>query len=259
MSVASRKGLLAAAGPDTVVVARTASVRNAFRGTAGEGNLRTFQPELQLPMSMRISQLAFSADENYLVLSAENGGGLAVYDVEALLNGSTQTAFELSTNGQALRALIPNPTPEKGELFAVITADGNLLMANLKDRNFIAGPNGNVLKTGVSCVSWSVRGKQLVAGMGDGSAYQITPEGVGKGDIPKPPNADSGTFGKYLLSDRKYDGTNRNSFVNNMAGEQCIPFSPHPISFSKRRYPDFKFSPHYKESYHEQFHVSEDF
>lgn len=146
---------------------------------------------------MRISQLAFSADESYLVLSAETGGGLAIYDVQALLQGSTQSAFELSTNSESLRALVPNPTPEKGELFAVVTTSGKLMMANLKERNLISGSNGPVLKEGVSCVSWSARGKQLVAGLGDGSAYQMTPEGVGKAEIPKPPSIVDSQFGMY--------------------------------------------------------------
>jgi nucleoporin NUP159 len=198
MSVASHKGLVAAAGPDAITVATTASVRKAFDGpSARDGNFKPFQPQMQLPMPMRISQLAFSADEFYLVLSAEVGGGLAVYEVQALLQGSTQSAFELSTNGQALRALVPNPTPEKGELFAVVTADGNLMMANLKERNFISGPNGQALKHGVSCVSWSTKGKQLVAGLGDGTVYQMTPEGEGKGEIPRPPSVDGGYYGEY--------------------------------------------------------------
>ena len=198
MSIASRKKLLAAGGPDAVVLALTDTVRKAFETPKPAGSdHHTLKPELTLPMPMRISQLAFSADDNYLVLSAENGGGLAVYDVQALMNGSTtQTAFELPTNGQALRTLLPNPTPEKAELFAVVTVDGNLLMANLKERSFVSGPNGQILKSGVSCVSWSARGKQLVAGLGDGTAHQITPEGAGKGDIPKPPKL-SNEHGKF--------------------------------------------------------------
>jgi nucleoporin NUP159 len=200
MSVASHKGLVAAAGPDAVIVATTESVRKAFDGPeSGDGHVKPFQPQLKLPMPMRISQLAFSADESYLVLSAENGGGLAVYEVQALLQGNTQSAFELSTNGQALRALTPNPGSEKCELFAVVTTDGNLMMANLKERNFIQGPNGQVLKDGVSCISWSTKGKQLVAGLGNGTAYLMTPEGAEKGDIPKPPNVSDGDHGKSFL------------------------------------------------------------
>lgn len=197
MSVASQQGLLAAAGPDAVILATTESVRKAFEETQAAGlKLKAFQPQLTIPMPMRVSQLAFSADEKYLVLSAENGGGLAVYEVQSLLQGSNASAFELSTNGSALRALIPNPKPERAELFALVTNDGQLMMANLKERNFISGQNGQVLKDAVSCISWSTQGKQLVAGLGNGSAYQMTPEGAGKAEIPKPPNVGNADHGK---------------------------------------------------------------
>jgi nucleoporin NUP159 len=196
---------VAAAGPDAIILASTESVRKAFEGpNPGDSNVKPFQPQLKIPMAMRISQVAFSADESYLVLSAEVGGGLAVYDVQALMQGSTQTAFELSTNGQALRALTPNPTPEKGELFAAVTADGKLMMANLKERAFVSGPNRHVLKDGVSCISWSAKGKQLVAGLGNGTAYQMTPEGEGKAEIPRPPDVDAAQHGNLSPTSLKY-------------------------------------------------------
>lgn len=182
LSIASRKGLVAAAGPDQITISSTESVRKAFEAEkTGDSDVRDFNPQLKLAMPMRISQLAFTADENYLVLSAESGGGLAVYDVQSLLSGSTNTAFELPTNGESLRALVPNPTAEKGELCAIVTANGNLHMADLKERR-ISDP----LKSQVSCVTWSSKGKQLCAGLADGSIHQMTPEGAGKADIPRP-------------------------------------------------------------------------
>ncbi|KAK2626646.1 hypothetical protein QTJ16_003821 [Diplocarpon rosae] len=190
MGIASQRGLVAAAGPDAVILATTESVRKAFEGSTGD--VKPFQAQLKLQMPMRISQLAFSADEQYLVLSAETGGGLAVYEAQALLQGNTQPAFQISTESLSLRALVPNPTPEKGELFALVTTDGKLMMANLKEKKIMSGPNGAVLKDGVSCISWSAKGKQLVAGLGDGTGYQLTPEGEGKAQIPRPPNTGLG-------------------------------------------------------------------
>ncbi|CAG8961098.1 hypothetical protein HYFRA_00002641 [Hymenoscyphus fraxineus] len=195
ISIASKKGLFAAAGPNEIVLAYTKAVREAYQSSEqGEDNVKPFQPQLRLPMPMRVSQVAFSADESWLVLSAETGGGLAVYDVQALMTGSTEPKFQIPTNSQALRSLVPNPTPEKGELFAAVTVEGNLLMANLKEQTFVPGPNGPILKDGVHCVSWSTRGKQLVAGLRDGSAFQMTPEGVGKGEIPQPPGLENNPF-----------------------------------------------------------------
>ncbi|KAI0829998.1 hypothetical protein F5Y06DRAFT_282542, partial [Hypoxylon sp. FL0890] len=200
LSIASRQGLVAAAGPDAVVLASTEAVRKAFDGPKdGDSDIRTFQPQLKLPLPIRICQLAFTADETYLILSAEQGGGLAVYEVQALQQGSTQAAFEIPTNGESLRALVPNPRPERGELCAVVTNEGKLLMANMKERNFIPGPNGQILKDQVSCVAWSNMGKQLVAGLGDGTMLQMTPEGTIKAEIPRPPDLTPSYFVSSLV------------------------------------------------------------
>ncbi|KAI1202422.1 hypothetical protein F5X97DRAFT_237569 [Nemania serpens] len=191
LSIASRRGLVAAAGPDGVAVASTDAVRKAFEAPKdGESETRLFTPQLKIPLSLRISQLTFSADEAYLILSAEQGGGLAVYDVNALQQGSTQTAFQIPTNGQSLRALVPNPRPEKAELCAVVTNDGKLLMANFKEGGFVSRDPSKILREQVSCVAWSNRGKQLVAGLGDGTMCQLTPEGDVKAEIPRPPQLD---------------------------------------------------------------------
>ncbi|KAG6007289.1 hypothetical protein E4U21_006207 [Claviceps maximensis] len=185
LSVASRKGLVAAAGPDQIIIATTESVRKAFASAKdGDSEVRSFEPQLRIPAPTRISHLAFTADEKYLIMSAESGGGLAVYDVQSLVQGSTNSAFELPTNGESIRFIAPNPSVEKAELCAVVTTKGNLCMANLNERNV-----SNPLRTQVSCLSWSVRGKQLCAGMGDGTICQMTPEGEVKADIPRPPNS----------------------------------------------------------------------
>ncbi|KAI3331896.1 hypothetical protein HD806DRAFT_478638 [Xylariaceae sp. AK1471] len=195
LSIASRRGLVAAAGPDAVVVTSTDAVRKAFESPKdGDSEVRSFTPQLKLPLPLRICQLAFSADEAYLIISAEQGGGLAVYDVDALQQGTTQSAFEISTMGESLRALVPNPRLEKAELCAIVTSEGKLLMANLKERNFVSGGSGQVLKDQVSCVAWSNKGKQLVAGLGDGTMRQLTPEGDVKADIPRPPELDSNYY-----------------------------------------------------------------
>ena len=197
LSIASRKGLVAAAGPDAVVIASTELVRKAFANPQeGDSEIRSFEPQLRIPFPIRICQLAFTADENYLILSAEQGGGLAVYDVQSLLQGSTQTAFEIPTNGESLRALAPNPSVEKAELCAVVTNEGKLLMANMKARDFAPGRNGQILRDQVSCIAWSNKGKQLVAGLGDGTVVQMTPEGDVKAEIPRPPELNASYFGK---------------------------------------------------------------
>ena len=196
LSVASKKGLLAAAGLDTVIIASTDSVRQAYDTSTGDGDIKPFTPQLTLNLGMRISQVVFSADENFLILSAQNGGGLAVYEVANLMNGATQSSFEISTNGMTLRHLIPNPTTEKAELFALVTDNGHLLMANLKSRELLSQGQNFVLKEGVSCVSWSNKGKQLVAGLGNGNCSQMIPEGDEKGALSRPPYLEGDQHGQ---------------------------------------------------------------
>lgn len=144
---------------------------------------------------MRISHLAFTPDEQYLILSAEQGGGLAVYETQTLLRGSSQAAFEVSTSGESVRALIPNPMPELAGFCAVVTTKGNLLIANLKEKSLVSGPNGPVIRSQVACGAWSTKGKQLVAGLSDGTVVQMTPDGAEKAQIPKP-----GAFGDVHVS-----------------------------------------------------------
>lgn len=146
-------------------------------------------------MPMRISHLTFTPDEQYLILSAEQGGGLAVYETQSLLSSQLQSSFEIGTSGEAVKHLVPNPMPELAEYCAVVTKNGNLLMANLKEKSLANGPNGPVIRSNVTSVSWSSKGKQLVAGLADGSIVQMTPDGSEKASIPKPDN-----LGEYHVS-----------------------------------------------------------
>ncbi|EFQ99097.1 hypothetical protein MGYG_02111 [Nannizzia gypsea CBS 118893] len=188
LSVTSIKGLLAAAGPDGIAIARTESVRKAYASEPVDGSdVRAFQPELQIQLPKRVSHLAFSADGSALVVAVEGGDALAVYDVSGLLQGKTQPTATLNINGATLRALAPNPNPDTSELFAAVTSNGELLIANLKTNQLVSGSTGPVLKSGVSSVCWSNKGTQLVAGLGDGTAYQVKPDGEKQADIPRAP------------------------------------------------------------------------
>lgn len=188
LSIASHAGLLAAAGPNVLVVAKTESVRQAFSGqAAAENNVKPFSPELQVQVP-RVSQVAFSSDEKFLVICADEGGGLAMYEVQSLLQGNTTPAFQMGTEGIGIRALVPNPAEETAHIFALVLEDGKLMMANLKDRSWLQGNSGPVLRSaGVTCGSWSLRGKQLTAGLEDGTAVQLKPDGRVASTVPKPP------------------------------------------------------------------------
>ena len=187
LSIASRAGLLAAAGPDCLVIGSTSSIRGSFFTKAPDGgSVKPYAPQLTFPVP-RLSQVAFSSDEQHLVLCAADGGGLAVYDVQSLQQGSTQSSFQIATNGIGVRTLIPNPAEGSAHYFAIVLDDGKLMLADLQKQQFAHGISGVVLKEQVSCASWSNKGRQLTAGLGDGSASQLKPDGSVVGNIPKPP------------------------------------------------------------------------
>jgi len=197
-SITSIKGLVAAASPSAVVVATTESVRQAFSAGNSSEKVKPFTPQLTLP-APRLSQVCFTTDGKYLILSAEAGGGLAVYETQSLLQGNKEPAFSIATEGVGVRSIVPNPVADFADIVAVTLERGQLMMANLSERRFMPGQNGAVLKDGVSCVSWSNAGRNLVAGLGDGTAFQLEPSGVGKAVIPRPPAVDGGWHVSSIL------------------------------------------------------------
>lgn len=200
LTVAPTKGIVVGGAPEGLVVARTESVRQAIGANVGEGvKTKPFEPQAKIPLPARPMQVAFASGENALVASTEDGQQLLVYETSALLQSNAQPALRIPTNGAQLRALAPNPAPatdSNSELIAMVTTNGELLIANLKAGSVVPGPNGPVLKNNVSCVSWSNKGKQLVAGLADGTGYQMTPQGQKKDEIPRPPNLEGDRHSK---------------------------------------------------------------
>ena len=186
LAVASSKGLLAAAGPEELILTlhQHHSAKPYARSRRDENKVRDFEPQIRIQRS-RLSHVAFSADDDVLVTSSQAHGGLDAFQIANFANGQTDPALQLPTEGKALRALVPNPATASAELFALVTVDGELLVADLKTASLRSGAGGSVLKTGVSCVAWSNKGKALVAGQADGTATQMKPDGSVMAVIPK--------------------------------------------------------------------------
>ena len=194
VSVASTKGLLAVAGPDTLKVASTKQVRQKqyipVRKDGASGDEKYLPIDALNTISVpRLSHVAFSADESCLIIASEQGGGLAVYETDTLARGGKDSAFQISTEGVAIRHLLPNPNKEQGtaHLFGVVLTNGQLVMADLQKRALVDGKNGKVFQRNVTSACWSKKGKQIVVGLGDGTCAQIDPQGEVKAQIPAPP------------------------------------------------------------------------
>ena len=147
-----------------------------------------YNPTVSLPLPTSISHIVFNSSEEYLILGASSGG-LAVYSTQSLGSPSNQAKplFEVGTHGLALREIKPNPSDTAAELIAVVTENGDLRIMKLAQQTFVPGKSGEVLKTGISTVAWSQRGKQIICGLTDGSCSQLTPDGDERATIPRPP------------------------------------------------------------------------
>ncbi|KJK64690.1 hypothetical protein P875_00011089 [Aspergillus parasiticus SU-1] len=191
LAVAPTKGVIVGAGPDSLAIASSDAVRRAISApTEDKAKTKPFQPQATIPLPARPTHVSFASGDDALVLATENSSQLLVYETTSLTTGNAQPALSIPTNGATFRSLAPNPAPPSDEahssLVALITTNGELLVANLKAGNLVSGPNGNVLKTGVSSVCWSNKGKQLIAGLADGTGYQMAPDGTQKDLIPRP-------------------------------------------------------------------------
>ncbi|GAD93611.1 nuclear pore complex subunit Nup159 [Paecilomyces variotii No. 5] len=200
LTVAPTKGIVVGGGPDGLFVAKTDAVRQAIAASQPEedaqGNklekvkTKPFEPQAKIALSAKPTHIAFAAGESALVVATEKADQLLVYDTATLLQSNAQPAISIAMGGVPLRTLVPNPAPAAevhSSLVALVNTNGELSIANLKAGALAPGPGGPVLKNGVSCVSWSNLGKQLVAGLADGTGYQMTPEGEKKDEIPRPP------------------------------------------------------------------------
>lgn len=193
------------AGPDCLSVASCDAVRNAISApTDGKVKTKPFQPQATVPLPARPTHVAFASGDSALVVATESGSQLLVYETNSLFTGNAQPALSIPVNGTSFRAIAPNPaTPDVDEssLVALVTVGGELLIANLKAGQLLSGANGQIMKTGVSSVCWSNKGKQIVAGLADGTAHQITPAGDQKAIIPRPQDLEGECHGmlKVLL------------------------------------------------------------
>ncbi|KAF2001003.1 hypothetical protein P154DRAFT_522002 [Amniculicola lignicola CBS 123094] len=187
LSIANKRGILAAGGPDALIIASTDSIRQQLFNPDNTQDVIQFEPDGTIP-APRIRHVAFSASsEDFLVVAAEEGGGLAVYGVEDLLKGNTEPGTQIGTEQIGVRALAPNPNPDFEHLFAVILDSGALAFADISQ-----GQLRSIHADGVTCVSWSARGKAIVAGLENGTAIQYSVEGKHMANIPRPPEVPEG-------------------------------------------------------------------
>jgi nucleoporin NUP159 len=187
LSIASEPGLLAAAGPESLIVTSTEKVRKTFSGKAGEWDVITdFSPDVTIPLGASpLRQVVFSNGGEFLVISAEEKGALAVFDVTKLMQGHRAPERQIQTEGVAVRTLQSNPGANQGHYMAVVLDTGKLWVVDVAEDKI------NPLKEeGVCCATWSSKGKAVAAGLEDGTTQIYMTDGTLKATIPRPPEVD---------------------------------------------------------------------
>ncbi|KAF3937041.1 hypothetical protein ABW19_dt0210467 [Dactylella cylindrospora] len=188
LAICQKRQLFAAGGPQGLVVARTSTLRAAFKNkSAASGNFIPFQPECVIPMTLKLSHVAFTADGSHLVLAAELGG-VALYLVDDILSQGNQVQPQAQLATGPLLELKPIPTVQDSEKVCVLVGSGWSQGGNLGIINVKTGQLQANLKSGVTTVSWSPKGKQIVCGGSGGGLAWIRPDGTEADVVPGIPN-----------------------------------------------------------------------
>ncbi|KAI4930553.1 uncharacterized protein J4E92_004385 [Alternaria infectoria] len=200
LSVASKPALLAAAGPNILVIASTDSVRSAFQNktiaddiaNADDPRLEErdidvvadFTPDITIS-TPNLRHVAFSADGDFLVTSDEADGGVAAYNVASVVSQGKKDADTKLATDAPVRALLPNPSPEFEQYFAIVLDNGKLEICDVEK-----GVKKTIREAHVNCAAWSARGKAVVSGSIDGTCAIHMTAGDLRGIVPRPPDVD---------------------------------------------------------------------
>lgn len=141
------------------------TLRAALESASKSRTTDQFEPQNSFTVEAPVSHVAFSCDASKIYIAAAQGG-LLVY------NSSAPDSGRQEIECPALLELVPNPTDMS---IALLTADGDLLVLMEQAPRKIA--------SGVSAISWSKKGKQIMAGLRNGKLNQFTPSGDLKADL----------------------------------------------------------------------------
>ncbi|GLD71913.1 nuclear pore complex protein Nup214-like protein [Lates japonicus] len=145
----------------------------------------------EVTVELALHHLALSCDELTLsVCGMSEGGGLSLtfYDVRTFMNkarlqklpfASVQAAAPSGTSVQDLKW---NPT--QASTLAACLSDGSMMILDVTDS--VKMQAQLPASSGITCICWSPKGKQVAAGKMDATVTQYTPSLEAKKDIPCP-------------------------------------------------------------------------
>ena len=143
-----------------------------------------YTPDINISTS-NLRHVAFSADGDFLVTSDEAEGGVVIYGVADVVSRGKRDADNKLATDTTIRALLPNPSPDFEQYFAIVLDSGKLEICDVG-----SGAKRTILEHDVNCAAWSARGKAVVSGSTDGTCAIHMANGELKGVIPRPPDVD---------------------------------------------------------------------
>ncbi|XP_051750693.1 nuclear pore complex protein Nup214 [Ctenopharyngodon idella] len=191
LSVSNKYGLTFVGRDQTLKVFWTRDVIAAGRQEGNPNDTVECSSAVTVTVDMAMHHMALSSDE--LTLSVCGVGGAAdltldFYDVRTFLNKDRQekrpfTSFRPSAAPDTLVQDL-KWSPVDASRLAVCLSDGSMMVLDVQDSVSVVAQLP--ASTGITCVCWSPKGKQVSAGKQDATVVQFTPTLQAKKVIPCP-------------------------------------------------------------------------
>ncbi|KAM4635277.1 nuclear pore complex protein Nup214 isoform 2-T2 [Polymixia lowei] len=181
LALSNKFGLIFVGLDRTLKVYLTRDILSAdkFEGNSNE-NVEDTTALVELSVELPLHHLALSSDELTLSvcgMSDEAGLSLAFYDVRTFMNktrlqklpfASQQPAVDPGTRVQDLKW-----NPVQASMLAVCMSDGSLMVLDVADS--ITVQARLPASSGITCICWSPKGKQVAVGKMNATVSQYTP------------------------------------------------------------------------------------
>uniref|UniRef100_A0A914ZCK5 Nuclear pore complex protein Nup214 n=1 Tax=Panagrolaimus superbus TaxID=310955 RepID=A0A914ZCK5_9BILA len=196
VGISSRYGFAVIIGPDNRLISVKTTDLQALQADDFK-ELNTF-PKRDMDffnLQAEIFSVEFNSDGRVLAVAAntQNGAFVYIFDGFTFYPSYPQQPFPLqsvrltSNSSAKLTAFEWNPCIP--EMFATSTTDGlSTIQYTLNNPKSYSILGNQVLKSAVTCISWSPKGKQLTVGDADGKVHQLKPELAPVRTIDAPPS-----------------------------------------------------------------------
>ncbi|KAF8674123.1 Nuclear pore complex [Rhizoctonia solani] len=200
LAVSNKLGWFVAGTPTGLVASPLTHLRETQASSNGDGPT-PIEPKHRISLSGApyFVHFATSHTKVVVVVRADNTWNLEIFNSEDICResvGDVKPTHTLSLGAEDVVDMQPNPS-EESEVIAILRGRNSssvLDMINVTAGSRInswGAANSADESTALTSISWSVRGKQIVAGTRGGDLVQFTPEGERKQTIPPPPSLSS--------------------------------------------------------------------